>query len=386
MSSLLQPFTGYIPAPEFAHRVVGPPVSTLSPDQREEARADPLSFRHVAGKGAGTTVKEAREWLRTCNQNGVLKQVGPAVFIYRLTKGSNAVTGVIAEVSITAYDSGLIKRHETTISRTERKMAKYMHTTRVYGNPVALAHRPSPSISATILAGSSRHADYSFTTTEGSTHELWVIEGSSAIELCSEFPGEVYITDGHHRLAAASNIASRERRMNPYLPAGLFSSDELYVKSFARCIVDPTIDIGATIDRLRNDHELEAVDDDDIRPGSRHELGVKIGTETFRLRIRASVIPDDVYHSLDVKLLQDLILEPVFGISNPRNDGRLHFLADQTADGISEITCDAYFLPFPASVGDVMAVADSGRAMPPKSTLFTPKLPSGLVIRQLDDY
>ncbi|MBT8199449.1 MAG: hypothetical protein KJO36_02925, partial [Acidimicrobiia bacterium] len=61
MVSLLQPFTGYVPATEFARRVVGPPVSTLSPDQREAARLDPLSFRHVVGKGAGTSVEEAQE-------------------------------------------------------------------------------------------------------------------------------------------------------------------------------------------------------------------------------------------------------------------------------------------------------------------------------------
>ena len=92
----------------------------------------------------------------------------------------------------------------------------------------------------------------------------------------------------------------------------------------------------------------------------------------------------DFYRSLDVNLLQDLVLEPVFGIENPRQDGRLHFVADHPAQRSVDLDCDAWMLPFPASITDVMAVADTGRAMPPKSTWFGPKLPSGLVIRLLD--
>ena len=84
---LLEPFTGFVPTSEFAHRIVGPPVSMLSPDQREEARTDPLSFRHVVGRGAGSSNAEAREWLRACDENGALHPMGPMVAVYQLAKG-----------------------------------------------------------------------------------------------------------------------------------------------------------------------------------------------------------------------------------------------------------------------------------------------------------
>ncbi len=385
MSALLEPFTGYLPVPEFAPRIVGPPVSMLSPDQREAARTDPLSFRHVVGKGAGVPKREAREWLRTCQDEGVLTPVGPAVFVYRLGKGDLVTTGIVADVSIAAYDSGLVKRHETTISKTERKMARYMRSTRIYGNPVALAHRGHAGVTAMIAAHSAREADFSFVAADGYAHSLWVVEGDDAYALCRGFHDTLYITDGHHRFAAASVVASEEGRMNPHIPAGLFSADELRLRSFARCVVDADLDPADVIERLGSEHHLEEVSETEARPRGRFEYGVKLGSRSFRLRIDEANVPDELYRSLDVNLLQDLILEPVFGITNPRRDGRLHFVPDlPDGSGDDDIDCSAWFLPYPASVSDVMAVADSGRAMPPKSTWFAPKLPSGLVIRLLD--
>lgn len=108
---------------------------------------------------------------------------------------------------------------------------------------------------------------------------------------------------------------------------------------------------------------------------------MKIGDRYLRLHFDPSKVPGDLYGSLDVNLLQDLILEPVFGIDNPRQDKRLSFVADTPEDNAIERNVTANFLPYPVSVGDVMDVSDMGRVMPPKSTWFGPKIPAGIVIR-----
>ena len=136
--------------------------------------------------------------------------------------------------------------------------------------------------------------------------------------------------------------------------------------------------------RLRDEHRLEPVSEVEARPRGRFDFGVRIGGDSYRLHIDRERIPDDMYRSLDVNLLQDLILEPMFGITNPRQDPRLRFVADMAEMRGSDSGCSAYFLPFPVAVDDVLAIADHGLAMPPKSTWFAPKLPSGLVIRLLD--
>lgn len=384
VSALLQPFTGYVPTSTFAHRVVGPPTSMLSAAQRRAARNDPLSFRYAVGRGAGSSQTEAVEWLAECRNQGVLRPVGPVVFVYRQSDGDLAVTGIVADLSLSAYNSGQVKRHEKTIAKTERKMADYVRTTRIYGNPVALAHRPHAGVDAIVAAHTGRDAATTFTTADGLSHQLWGVEGDEAEELCRGFSNVLYITDGHHRLAAASLVALEEGRMDARLPVGLFSAEDLMLRSFARCVADPGFDAKIVIDRLRSEHRMEEVSDLEARPRVRLEFGVKIRGRHFRLQIDRHNIPDDPYNSLDVNLLQSLILGPVFGITDPRRDKRLRFVADLPKGSQTDINCDAWLLPLPATVSDVMAVADSGRFMPPKSTWFAPKLPSGLVIRLLD--
>ena len=384
MASLLEPFSGYVPESQFAHRIVGPPVSTLSPEQRRVARLDPLSFRHVVGRGAGSSHSEAKKWLRTCEKAGALRRVGPMVAVYQQAKGDLVATGIIVDVSVAAYAGGRVKPHEATIAKTEKKMSRYMRTTRIYGNPVALAHRPHPAIEAAIARHTRRPADYSFVSADGFSHAMWAIQGKEAQELCDGFEDTLYITDGHHRLAAASSVAARERRPDPHLPAGLFSTGQLRLATFARCVVDPHLDAAEVIGRLRADHLVEEVSVAEARPTGRHEFGLRVGRGSYRLRIDPAMVPDDLYHSLDVNLLQDLVLGPVLGIKNPRKDRRLHFSPDLPGLRAKHEKCTVWFLPFPVSVDDVMAIADAGLTMPPKSTRFGPKLPSGLAIRLLD--
>ncbi len=384
VSALLGPFTGYVPASRFARRVVGPPTAMLSVDQRESARSDSLSFRHAAGRGAGSSRTEVMEWLADCRNQGVLSPVGPAVIVYRQEARDFAAKGILGDLLLSACSSGHAKRHEGTIAETVRKMADYMRTTRIYGNPVALAHRPHPGVAATIAAHTGRDADTAFTTVDGVSHELWLVEGDEARELCRGFNSVLYITDGHHRLAAASLVASREDRMDARFPVGLFSAEELMLRSYARCVVDPNLDADAVVRRLRSEHQMEEVSGLEARPRARFEFGAKIGNRYFRLQIDRRKIPEDPYRSLDVNLLQDLILGPVFGINNPDRDRRLRFVADTSDASHTDINFDVWLLPLPAAASDVMAVADSGQVMPPKSTWFEPKLPSGLMIRLLN--
>ena len=81
-------------------------------------------------------------------------------------------------------------------------MADYMQTTRVFGNPIALGHRPNAKIANAIAAHLDRDPDSSFTTMDGLSHEHWLIDGKEARELCDTFDDVLYVTDGHHRLAA----------------------------------------------------------------------------------------------------------------------------------------------------------------------------------------
>lgn len=384
MTSLLAPFTGFIPSAEHAPRIVGPPTSMISPEQKNASAGDELSFRHRVGRGARAPHSEAMKWLERCLALDALEPVDSAVIVHRLVRGDFTATGLIADVSLAAYDAGRIKRHEATIAKTERKMLDYMRSTRIFGNPVALAHLDHPDIAASLAAHANQPAKTVFESIDGTQHSLWVVSGDDARALCDSFSDVLYITDGHHRLAAASLLATAEGRPDPYLPAGLFAESELLLWAYARAIRDERLAAGDVLGALGRRFDLEESDRNVPRPHAPNEVGVRIDGRSFVLTIPDEMIPTDVYDRLAVNLLRDLVMIPAFGPMDPRTDPRLSFIADTGDAAHDPDSFDAWFLPYPTSVREVMAVADSGRTMPPKSTFFMPKLPSGLAVRLVD--
>lgn len=383
VNDLLRPFVGYIPASMYGQRVVGPPSATLTVAQKQAAAQDPLSFRNAAGRKARCSRDDALKWINDRVSDGALLPTGPVVVVYRQARGDFVATGMIADLSLDAYESGRVKRHERTIAKTQRKMAEYMRTTRIYGNPPVTAFRPTSDVEATMRAHTEREPATEFTTVDGIKHTLWLVGDDEADELCRQVDSDLYITDGHHRMAAAALVASDEERKDARIPVGVFSADEFRLRAYARCLTDPELDAAAIIIKLRTEFELEEVAMEEAFPRSRFEFGAKIRDRYFRLRIPDDRIPDDSHDSLNTRLIQDLVLGPVFGIANPRLDKRLQFVADLGDLGETRATADAWILPFPLEASDMMAVADSDRTMPAKSTWFAPKLPSGLVIRPI---
>ena len=379
--ALLKPLTGYVPTSNLGHRVAAPPNSMLTSKQREAATHEPLSFRNALGRGAGASHEEAGAWIEESSKQGALQPVSRSIIVYRQGRGGHAATGVVADVSLDAYDSGLVKPHEETIAKTARKMADYMRTTRIYGNAVALTHRPLPDFQAAIAAHAEGPPTSEFATPDGMSHQLWLVAGDDAESLCRSFDAMLYVTDGHHRLAAASLVASEEGRTDPRLPAALFPSAALTVRSFARCITDPELDAADIVARLGSAFSLESVDELAARPRHRGEFGMRIKDAFYRLRMDPAYRSSNPHRSLDVDLLQEEVLGPIFGITDPSSDRRLRFVADLSEEHQPDTESDCWLLPFPVGIGDVMAVADTGQVMPPKSTWLAPKVPSGLVIR-----
>src|SRR5262249_38465274 len=105
----------------------------------------------------------------------------------------------------------------------------------------------------------------------------------------------------------------------------------------------------------------------------------------FRPRFAATTDPVE---KLDVTLLQKFVLEPIFGIENPRTSTRINFVGGirGTAElenlvNLGEAACA--FAMFPTSIGDLMTIADAGGLMPPKSTWFDPKLRDAMFCHML---
>lgn len=384
MSPLVRPFTGFLPNSEFGPRVVGPPRSMLAPAQQSAGTSDPLSFRHVVGRSASPTKKGARAWLDQAIEAKAILPVANSVMVHSCDGHGVHALGLLADISISAYTQGTIKPHEKTIARTEKKMVDYMSTSRLYGNPVVLSHQNDSAITERLQSHASSPADVEFDARDGTRHRLWIVTGQDAASLCELYHDELYIADGHHRLAAAATLAQTEGRADDCLPAGIYGESEFVVWAFARGVSDTPINGDSLIARLDEQFELVEVDQDVPRPPARHTIAARIAERSFLLTIPDELIVGDSHARLDVSLLQNLILEPILGVTDPRHDQRLVVTADSDFEDHDPDQYDAWFLPYPTLTREVRAVADMGRTMPPKSTFFLPKIPSGIAIRPLD--
>lgn len=384
MTRTLRPFTGFVPTSQHGARVVSPPKALLRPPH-DAGTVDPFDFRSAVGRGAGPTSAVAREWLDGLLRQEALRSVFDSVLVHRAERDGRSALGLLGDVSIEAYAQGAIKAHEATIASNAQKMVGYMLLTRIFGNPVVLAHRPNPAIVTALTRHSQRPPDVDFEDLGGTRHQLWIVAGEAARGLAALVTGDLYIADGHHRLEAARALAEAEGRPNAWFPAGLYGEDQFEVWAFARGIRQAPLTGDALIARLHDSFELVEVDNPIPRPPAAGTIGTRIAGRSFILTIPADRLTGDVRDRLDASALQKLIFEPLFGIDDPRRDKRLETIADGVDAAHNPDLYDAWFLLYPSPIGTVMDVADSQRTMPPKSTYFLPKLPGGLITRPLDE-
>ncbi len=123
-------------------------------------------------------------------------------------------------------------------------------------------------------------------------------------------------------------------------------------------------------------------------PTKPREFGMYIDKQWYALNIDDTKVPTDVVGALDVAILQNSVLTPILNIDDPRTNSRIDFVGGIRGLGelvkrVDSVPGSVAFSMYPTSMDELMAVADSGNVMPPKSTWFEPKLRSGLFVHKL---
>jgi len=237
--------------------------------------------------------------------------------------------------------------------------------------------------------------------------EIWPItDDALAKELQAAFDltGSLYIADGHHRCASAYHVGMHKREQHPgytgdeefnFFLAVAFPEDQLSILDYNRVVRDLNGLSGAAfLSRLEALFDVEYVGPagQPYRPEGTHYFGMFLDGRWYKLRARrGSFDGRDPVACLDVEILQKNLLAPVLGIKDPRRDKRVEFIGGIRGPEELERRCapDAHdmrvaFAMFPTTTAELMAIADSGNIMPPKSTWFEPKLLSGLFIHELE--
>jgi uncharacterized protein (DUF1015 family) len=411
---LIKPFAGLRPAPGRAAEVAAPPYDVMNAaEARQMVAGRPWSFLHISRPEvdlpedtdpyAPEVYAKARENLDHMIGEGVLvRDEAPRYYVYRLTMGRHSQTGLVAAASVAAYDTDRIKKHEFTRPVKEDDRVRQIDALNAQTGPVFLVYRSQPDIETMLEAGTRGEPAVDIEADGGVRHELWVVDDEALIgRLTGAFDGldALYVADGHHRSAAASRIAAARREVNPghtgeesynYFLSVIFPHDQMQILDYNRVIKDlHGLDAEAFMSRVSVPLKVEP-SAEPVKPARLGEFGMYLDGAWYRLTLDEHRIPwDDPVARLDVSLLQDNLIEPILGIVDPRRDERIDFvggirglagLQRRVDDGGMRVA----FALHPTRMEELMAVADAGEVMPPKSTWFEPKLADGLVSHVLD--
>ena len=411
--SVILPFRGYRPSPAYASEVPAPPYDVLdSKEARAMAEGHPHSFLHInkpeidlpesVDLYSDAVYAMGRENLERFIREGVLvREAKPALYVYRQRMGNHVQTGVVAAASVDEYQADLIKKHEFT--RRDKEDDRTRHTDELNANtgPVFLTYPARAEIDRLIATVTARKPDHDVVTADGFGHTLWVVEDAAEIaELQRMFAAIpcTYVADGHHRAASGSRVRDLRKAKNPnhtgkepynFFMAVFFPHDQLAIMDYNRVVKDLA---GMTEAEFlaRVQEKFEVAPAESGKPTEQKTFGMLLGGKWYRLRAKEGTFPpNDPVKSLDVSILQENLLDPILGIKDPRSDKRIDFVGGIRGIGELERRCrlDAKvaFAMFPTSIEQLMAIADTGNVMPPKSTWFEPKLRDGMVVRVIED-
>lgn len=375
-----RPFRALRPTPAAAAEVLAPPydiVTRASAAALAEGRPD--SFLHVSRpdidveSGADEHVA-ARRALDGLVGRGVLVQdAHPSYYAYRQTSSDHVQTGLVGLASVADYRSGVIATHEATRADKELDRVRHIGALEAHDEPVFLVARNLPELR---LDGVPETAVLD---REGVLHEVWPLADLEEVqELQAFFAGlpKAYVADGHHRSAAAARVHDGNPATAGFLAVVLPTSD-VRVLSYNRVVAVPLSPVA-----LSGAGFSVAPVAGTFRPRRRHEFAVRMSGNWF-LAEATDVDEEDVVERLDVSVLQRRVLGPLLGISDPRTDPRISFVGGEAGvSHLADMPGETAVALHATSVEEMLACADAGASMPPKSTWFDPKLGSGLFVHR----
>jgi uncharacterized protein (DUF1015 family) len=405
--TLIKPFRALRPAPGRAADVLAPPYDVLSGEEaRERVKGKPWSFLRVskAEVDFDPTVDpydraiyaKAGENFRRMIAAGVLvRDDKPCYYAYRLTWRGRIETGLAAVASIAAYAENRILKHELTTPAKEDDRVRQIEAVDAQTGPVMLAYPAAHGLDS-LLAQAATAEPAVDVSDDGVRHQLWVIEDEATIAALTRAVDALpalYIADGHHRSAAALRVAQARAQKDGYFLAVLLPQEQMTILDYNRALRD--------LNQLTPDEVLRQIgrryavepSDQPVRPTRADEIGMVLGGRWRRLALRQEIAAEiaqssDPVARLPVTMLAKNIIEPVFGISDQRRDKRIDFVGG--GRGLAELerlvssgAMAVAFALYPTQMSDLMAVADAGAIMPPKSTWFEPKLADGMVSHML---
>lgn len=411
----IKPFKGLRPPRELVTRVASRPYDVLNSDEaRDEAKGNPMSLYHIIKPEIdfpqGTDEHAEEVYRRAVDNFNAFQQKGWLVedakehyYIYAQTMDGRTQYGFVVAANVDDYISGRIKKHELTRRDKEEDRMKHVRVNNANIEPVFFAFEDNAVLADILARETAKEPEYDFVAEDGFGHTFWVIDDDATIAAITDAFAAIdnlYIADGHHRTAAAALVGHEKALANPghrgdeeynYFLAVAFPASNLKIIDYNRLVKD--------LNGMSPAEFLEALERNFVvidkgtvpyRPDALHNFSLYLEGRWYSLTARPGTYDDsDPIGVLDVTVSSDLILRDLLGITDLRSDKRVDFVGgirglDELKRRVDSGEMAAALALYPVSMEQLMAIADSGNIMPPKTTWFEPKLRSGLVIHKLD--
>lgn len=406
----VKPFRAVRPTVEKAAQVASVPYDVVNRSEAVElAEGNADSFLHVVRPDidlppetnpyADEIYAKAAENLQRMIGDGVLVQdQEESIFLYRQIMNGKSQIGVVCCCHVDDYENNLILKHEFTRPAKEDDRTRHVMTLGAHAGPVFLTYRDDPTLNGLVEAAVGEQPLYDFTAVDGVQHTVWRIAATAGYVAALTAVSAFYVADGHHRAASAWRAGKARREANPnhrgdeeynWFLTVLFPAAQLNILAYNRIIKDLN---GQTPDQIREKLSQVGQLDETTNPVPERAgtFCVYLEGKWWRLTVPANSIDHhDAINCLDVAILEQRVIKPIFGIEDVRTDARIDFVGGirGTKELEKQVDSGQWALAvsmYPTSIEQLMAVSDAGEVMPPKSTWFEPKLRSGLLVHMLD--
>lgn len=412
--SVIRPFKAVRPADALVEDIAALPYDVYSSmEAREVVKDKPKSFLKIDRAETFFDVdvdihsqqvyEKARDVMYGMLEAGDFVQEDKAVlYLYELTMNGRSQVGIVSCTSVDEYLNDDIKKHEKTRADKEEDRINHVDYCDANTGPIFLTYKAQEGINTIVDDWKASHAAlFDYVADDGVGHKIWTVDQDEAIEgLVQAFEGveALYIADGHHRAASAVKVAQKRRETYPdytgdeefnYFLSVSFPDEQLMIMDYNRVVKDLNgLTVASYLEAVQGQFEIIEESDKEIKPSEKATFAMYLEDKWYLLKAKdGSYDAQDPVLSLDVSILQENLLTPILGIGDPKVDKRIDFVGG--IRGLAELERRAKldmkigFAMYPTSIDELIAIADAGKLMPPKSTWFEPKLRSGLFIHLL---
>lgn len=409
----VKPFAAIRPPKNIVTEVAAPPYDVLNSEEaktmageksllhitKPEIDFDPILPDHDE-RVYDKAVANFKEWQK---KGWLVKDGEECYYVYAQTMDGRTQYGLVLCAHTDDYAEGKIKKHELTRKDKEDDRMVHVRIQNANIEPVFFAYKDNAELNDIVAKAVLEKPEYDFIDENNFGHTFWPITDPSVIDrITAIFTDRIdafYVADGHHRTAAAARVGAEKRAANPnhtgkeeynYFMAVCFPESQLKILDYNRVVKDLNgLDAAGLLKALEADFNVTEEGTDVYHPKYLHDFSMYLEGKWYSLEAKAGRYDDnDPIGVLDVTILSNLVLDKILGIKDLRTDKRIDFVGgirglEELSRRVDSGEMKVAFALYPVSMEQLIAIADSGNIMPPKTTWFEPKLRSGLAIHSL---